>query len=333
MNIALYSPNFYPLTGGLEHVALDLATEFARAGHTVTVITLTPADAPDTFPFRVLRRPNIFKQIAAMRQADVVLMLNVSLKGVLPWLLSGRPLVVSHQTPNTTDRRGRLKTWVANRLAARNIGCSAYMSGQFSDAVTVPNPYDNTVFRLTEPWVFRKRDLVFVGRLVSDKGADLLLQALAMLRANGPQPSLTIIGGGPEEAALRQQTHELGLDDQVVFAGVKKGVELAALLNAHRALVVPSVWDEPFGIVALEGLACGCIVIGSAGGGLPEALGDLGLTFPNGDVRALAARLLRVWEHPLQYLPETKKLAEHLRKHEREAVAEAYLKVLSFEKL
>jgi len=328
MHIALYSPNFHPLTGGLENVVLDLATEFARAGHATTVVTRTPGDTPDAFPFRVLRRAGFFKEIAAMRRAGVVLMFNVSLKGMLPVLLSGRPLVVSHQTPNTADWRGRLKTWVANHLAARNIGCSAYMSAPFVRAATIPNPYNDTVFRSTEPWVFRKRDLVFVGRLVSDKGADLLLQALAMLWAAGPQPNLTIVGGGPEAAALRRQAAALGVADQVVFVGVKKGAELAALLNEHRIQAVPSVWAEPFGIVALEGLACGCIVVASSGGGLPEALGGHGVLFPNGDVRALAGCLLRVLERPLDYLPDPDKLAKHLGRHERRVVAEGYLDVL-----
>lgn len=330
MNIAVYSPNFHPLTGGLENAVLDLATEFERQGHPTTVITLTPADAPDAFPFRVLRRPGFFQQVMAMRRADVVLMFNVSLKGVLPWLFSGRPLMVSHQTPNTGDRRGRLKTWVANRLATRNIGCSTYMSRQFAHAVTVPNPYNDSIFRSTEAWVFRKRDIVFVGRLVSDKGADVLLNALALLGADGHRPGLTIIGAGPEEEALRRQTHELGLDGQVVFAGLKKGAELATMLNEHRYMVVPSVWAEPFGIVVLEGLACGCIVIGSQGGGLPEAMGDFGLTFPNGDVRALALRLKMALEKTVKYLPEPEKLAEHLRKHERGTVTKAYLKIFIF---
>lgn len=329
MHIVLYTPNFPPLTGGLENTALDLATAFSELGHTVTVVTLTASEIPEAYPFRVLRRAGLLRQIAAMRRADAVLMLNVSLKGLLPCLLSGRPLVVSHQTPNTTDWRGRLKARVANRLAARNIGCSTYMADPFARAVPIPNPYDNTVFRNTEPWVFRRRDLVFVGRLVSDKGADLLLEALAMLRANGPRPDLTIVGDGPEREPLRQQAEALGVADQVTFAGVKKGAELAALLNEHRIMVAPSVWAEPFGIVALEGLACGCIVVASSGGGLPEALGGHGVLFPNGDVRALAGRLLRVLERPLDYLPDPDKLAEHLRRHERGAVAQAYLEVLS----
>ena len=59
-------------------------------------------------------------------------------------------------------------------------------------------------------------------------------------------------------------------------------------------LAVPSRWREPFGIVALEGIACGCVVVASEGGGLAEAVGPCGLTFANGDTAALAAQLGRV---------------------------------------
>ncbi|MFN0015270.1 MAG: glycosyltransferase family 4 protein [Saprospiraceae bacterium] len=330
MKIALYSPNFLPLTGGLENVVHDLATGFSEAGHTATVVTATPADAPDGFPFRVLRRAGFFGQVAAMRCADVVLMFNVSLWGVLPWLVSGRPLVVSHHTPNSDDRLGRLKAWVARRLAARNATCSVYLARQFDGAVPLPNPYDDAVFRSSQPWVFRRRDFVFVGRLVSDKGADLLLAAMALLQDQGHKPGLTIVGSGPEEAVLRQQARELGLEEQVVFVGEKKGPALAAVLNEHRFVAVPSRWAEPFGLVMLEGLACGCIAIGSDGGGLPEALGGLGLTFPNNNAPALAACLRQVVENPLEYLPEPEKLAAHLRRHERAAAAQAYLDFLLF---
>jgi glycosyltransferase involved in cell wall biosynthesis len=58
--------------------------------------------------------------------------------------------------------------------------------------------------------------------------------------------------------------------------------------------VVPSRWQEPFGIVALEGIASGCVVVGSAEGGLAEAIGPCGLTFPNGNAPALAHALSRL---------------------------------------
>src|SRR5262249_18638080 len=66
----------------------------------------------------------------------------------------------------------------------------------------------------------------------------------------------------------------------------------------QRFLVVPSLWEEPFGIVALEGLACGCVPIVSRRGGLVEAIGPHGYSFENGDTGGLAQVLAHVLRNP-----------------------------------
>ena len=307
---------------------LDLATEFSRSGHQVGVITLTKNEAADQYPFQVVRRPDFFKQIQLMRAADVVLQFNVSLKGIIPWLFARRPLVVSHQTANTADWRGRLKTWVANQWTAKNIGCSSYMAHQFRNSVSIPNPYNSDLFRTRTPWEKRAKDLVFLGRLVSDKGADLLLRALAELQKEGLKPGLTIVGQGPEEIPLRRLTKSLGLENQVEFAGLQRGETLVHTLNAHRILVAPSIWEEPFGIVALEGIACGCWVIGSSGGGLPEAIGSCGISFPNNDLARLTDCLRVAMLHPESSRINSAIAKAHLERHRRPAIAAAYLSVL-----
>jgi glycosyltransferase involved in cell wall biosynthesis len=177
--------------------------------------------------------------------------------------------------------------------------------------------------------VDRDRDLVFVGRLVSDKGADLLLEALARLAGDGLRPLLEIVGGGPEEAALRAQARQLGIEAQVEFLGIRTGAELVHLLNAHRILVVPSRYHEPFGIVALEGIACGCVVVGSEGGGLKEAIGPCGPTFPNGDVAALAARLAELLTEPGRLEDYRRQAARHLDAHTGARTANAYRAALA----
>jgi glycosyltransferase involved in cell wall biosynthesis len=176
------------------------------------------------------------------------------------------------------------------------------------------------------PDISRDRDLIFLGRLVSDKGVDLLVEALAGLQQRGLTPGLTIVGSGPEEAALRQQAESLQVSAQIQFLGVKQGQELARLLNAHKILVVPSRWQEPFGIVALEGIACGCVVVGSSGGGLKDAIGDCGLTFPNEDVSVLIDHLATLLTQPDRLTHHRSAAVAHLARHTRAAVATAYLK-------
>ena len=79
--------------------------------------------------------------------------------------------------------------------------------------------------------------------------------------------------------------------------GVKRGVELARFIARHRIMVVPSRWVETFGIVALEGIACGCVVVGTDRGGLPEAIGTCGITVPAANGKALAEGMKSLLEN------------------------------------
>ena len=137
-------------------------------------------------------------------------------------------------------------------------------------------------------------------------------------------PGLTVVGSGPEETAWRRLTDQLGLADQVRFVGPMRGRMLAEEMNRHRVLVVPSRWREPFGIVALEGMACGCMVVGSEGGGLGEAIGPAGLTYPNGDVTALAAAIERALADQDLLAHCRQAAALHLDRHRPTVVAAAY---------
>ena len=178
------------------------------------------------------------------------------------------------------------------------------------------------------PGFARDNALVFVGRLVSDKGCDLLLHAIKLLRDENVFPELTVVGRGPEEENLRRLTADLGLDRQLTFAGQKSGAELAAILNRHQILVVPSRWAEPFGIVALEGIACGCVVVGSENGGLKEAIGPCGVTFENENLDALAAQLKRLLNDPGARNSLRQHASEHLAKFQSDTVAAAYLRII-----
>jgi glycogen(starch) synthase len=99
-------------------------------------------------------------------------------------------------------------------------------------------------------------------------------------------------------------------------------------LCRHRIMVVPSRWLEPFGIVALEAMACGLIPVVSSGGGLPEAVGPCGSTFPNGDSAALADRLEQILANPESQIEMLKGAEQHLARHARHAVVESYLAAL-----
>ncbi|WP_026072955.1 glycosyltransferase family 4 protein [Nodosilinea nodulosa] len=331
MHILIYSPVFYPSVGGLETVTLILASEFAAQGHTVKLISQTPEAAVKLFNFDIIRRPNALRFIKLVHWCDVFFQPSISLWGVWPLLLCPRPWVASHNNWYCRDNGSLSWQDYAKRFLLRfatNISVSQAIADHISiSSIVIPNPYRDDLFKQC-PNVVRDRELVFLGRLVSDKGVDLLLDALALLRENGLEPRLTIVGDGPELESLSQQSRGLGLTDQVEFVGVKVGQELVDILNGHQILVVPSRWREPFGIVALEGIACGCVVVGSSGGGLKGAIGDCGITFPNGDKAVLAQVLQQLLTQPALLARYRASAAHHLAKHQKRSIAKAYLQVL-----
>jgi glycogen(starch) synthase len=332
MKILIYSPMFYPSVGGLETIVSILAHEFAMQGHEVKLLCQTKANGSESFPFAVYRQSGPYQVLKMVRWCEVYFQANVSLKGIWPLMITRKPLVVSHngwysRPDGQVGWRDHLKQRVVR--FAHNISVSRAVADHLSSqSVVVPNAYRDDIFYLM-PEVPRIKQLVFLGRLVSDKGADLLLDALAQLKDQGLSPQLTVIGSGPEENKLRQQAKRLGIDSQIEFAGLKTGAELRRMLNEHQIMVVPSLWREPFGIVALEGIACGCVIIGSDSGGLKDAIGPCGVTFPNGDATALAKALAALLTDEQGLSHYRIHAEEHLSRHRKEEVASSYLQVFT----
>jgi glycosyltransferase involved in cell wall biosynthesis len=326
----IYSPAFYPSVGGLETLVAILAQEFVRQGHEAKLVSQVPATDSKSFSFEVIRRPDPRSLLSLTSWCEVFFQPHMSLKGTWPLLLKRRPWVVAHnawytRSDGSLGLQDHLKHFAAR--FATGISVSRAVAAHVSTpSKVIPNTYREDIF-YTRPEISRDKDLVFLGRLVSSKGADLLLNALAHLKKRGLSPGLTVVGGGPEEPNLRQLSKELGISEQIEFAGVKAEGELASILNAHRILVVPSRWQEPFGIVALEGIACGCVVVGSEGGGLKDAIGSCGVTFPNGDVDALARALADLLTGPDRLAAYRDNAESHLSGHQTEDVAKAYLQV------
>jgi glycogen synthase len=330
VKILISSHAFAPSIGGIETVGRLLAQEFVRLGNEVKVVTETPGKARHNQEYEVLRQPSLSLLCHAIRWCDVYWQSNLSLRTLWPNALLRRPLVITHhgsycRAPSGIDITQRLKHAVVNR--AVSVAASRAVAACFrTHSTIILDPYDAQLFRRPLPERERSQDLVFLGRLVAEKGVDILLKAMNRLKSRGGIPSLTIIGTGPEQAALERLADQLGLGAWVTFVGAKDGEELAQLLQAHKILVVPSRYEEPFGIVALEGIACGCVVIGSSGGGLPEAIGRCGMTFPNGDDAALADSLERL-QNPGERARLQAHATSHLAQFQPATVAQQYLEL------
>lgn len=322
--------SFDPAIGGIETVSRLLAVEFVELGHEVKVVTKTLAPDGPSYPFEVIRRPPIRRLIGLLQWADLYFQVHISLLLAWPLIIRRKPWVVSQHTwLNTTGLvgawRGRLKRYLLRFAETVSISNSIARDMPFPTQV-IGNPYDALTFR-SMAGVQRHSEIVFVGRLLVEKGAHHILEALVMLRSRGRHYRLTVVGRGPEEDRLRQLVQELRLGGQVDFVGVQTGLKLATTLNSHKVLVVPSLWEEPFGVVALEGCACGCAVVGSDSGGLPEAIGPCGVTIPRGDSQALADEIDRLCSEPALLARYQAAGQAHLAKHTPRAAATAYLRV------
>jgi glycosyltransferase involved in cell wall biosynthesis len=131
----------------------------------------------------------------------------------------------------------------------------------------------------------------FVGRLVKYKNCGLFLHCVAMLRADKPALVASVVGDGPERLQLEDLAKELGIRPYVHFWGHLPQGELPSLYRSFDVLIVPSD-NEPFGLVALESVACGTPAIVAANGGLAEVISPPFITgFQPNDLKDLVLKV------------------------------------------
>ncbi len=261
----------------------------------------------------------------------------------LPWL------VTIHAT-----EYGRHQGWVdkppqsdihaAERRMARSadglITCSQYMRGHVARVfgvrrakiTVIPNGVDPRDLEPIEPGAERLRErfaaddellVLLVGRLVYEKGFHLALDALAPIIRRRRKVRFVVAGTGTAEEELKRQARRLGLMRHGTFLGWVGDDRLHALYRIADLCIVPSIY-EPFGIVALEAMASGCLCIVADTGGLREVVpGDetVGLRFPARDADALRVLLERVLEDDGERARLVAEAREHVLAFDWSAVA------------
>ncbi len=135
--------------------------------------------------------------------------------------------------------------------------------------------------------------LAYAGRLSAEKGVDTLLRAFKRLLGHIPGARLEIVGDGPLRDRLQELARRLGINDDVDFAGPLPTTEMERRLETAWVQAVPSKWDEPFGMVAIEAMMRGTAVLASNGGGLRDIVrnGETGLLVAHNNVAAWASAL------------------------------------------
>jgi 1,4-alpha-glucan branching enzyme len=135
--------------------------------------------------------------------------------------------------------------------------------------------------------------ILYVGRLVHEKGVNHLLDAFAIVAERFKNAILYIIGTGPQKAALESQAQDLGVANSTVFVGHVRNELLPDWYRAANLSVMPS-FIEWFGMVAAESMACGTPVIATDAGGAVDIIREFecGSLIPPRDSEALAHVLI-----------------------------------------
>jgi glycosyltransferase involved in cell wall biosynthesis len=127
----------------------------------------------------------------------------------------------------------------------------------------------------------------------------VLLDAMAALARSHPEARLTLVGDGPDRAALEARAAELGLENRVTFAGYRDQDGVAEALAGSDIFVLPS-FAEGLPVVLMEALAARCAVVATRIAGIPELVrhGETGLLVPPGEAAALAQAVAQLLDDP-----------------------------------
>ncbi|GAB2694114.1 glycosyltransferase family 4 protein [Aliiglaciecola aliphaticivorans] len=328
MRILIYTPFFYPSMGGLEKVTDTLATALYDKGNHVAVFTpcALGESAELERDYKIIRDKSNVALFREVKNCDVFIHNSVSLRAVIPLLFYRKKWIVVHHmilANNTLKQKviSYLKKFVLK--FAHNVAVSQFMADYYGNkSKVIPNPIDLSVAKIDS--LNKDKDFVFMGRLIKDKGAHLALEALEKLDEN---KTLTIVGTGPEEGNLKSLCKKLKLCNRVVFTGRLNGEDLYNEIKRHKVLLAPSIWTEPFGVVVLEGYACGCKVVASDIGGLSDAVGGCGQLVKPNDIESLKNGM-RV---ALKSNINRDRIADHLKAHSSNVIADKFIKLIELE--
>jgi glycosyltransferase involved in cell wall biosynthesis len=200
------------------------------------------------------------------------------------------------------DSRGPLKRalcQVRGALCSHHVDCYIAVSrfvarrlqvNDFVPAAKIRTVYNGVDLARFHPTQQTGRHIAAVCNMIPQKGIPVLLEALVLLKQRGIELACQLVGVGPHLDNYRAFVRDNALD-AVDFLGRRDDVQ--EIVRHAQLTVVPSVWDEAFGLAAAESMAAGAPVIASNVGALPEIVDDqvTGLLIPPGDAQALAAAL------------------------------------------
>lgn len=296
VDLLVLSPHLAPPPGGVQRFAEDVANAFTDRSVRIVGVSEN-VDRDDRFRIVRQRKGRVGNLLTTLEYAAVAftevrrrprVVQAMTWRAALPALLvRRRPPLVLFCMGGELVRNSGGKPAAALRMRVLNVSNSILAISRFTaglvDSLT---QRDATIIRpplreMAPPAPMIEHDelvVIAVGRLVSNKGHDRLLRAVAAARQQGVSLRVVIVGGGPEEASLRALIDELALSDSARLAGAVSDAELDELYRGadmFALLSTPVAGEvEGFGIVFLEANRYGLPVIAGRSGGSEDAVAD-----------------------------------------------------------
>ena len=283
LNIAIIADPALPvpplLYGGIERIIDMLIKDLLKRGHTVSLFAHADSKTEaQLFPYpgngvgkiNYLKNTWLINKNIYRNNYDIIHSFG-RLAYLLPQLTFQIPKIMSYQRKPTIRQ-----IQIANRIAKRKTliftGCSNYISEQiapFAPSYTVYNGVDFKIYDFQET-VATDAPLFFLGRIEPIKGVHIAIEI-----AKKTKKILIIAGNIPSEyTKYFNEEIKPELNDQIIYIGAVNDIQKNELLGKASALLMPILWDEPFGIVMAEAMACGTPVIALDRGAVPEIIKD-----------------------------------------------------------
>lgn len=201
----------------------------------------------------------------------------------------------------------------------------------FKQSTIVPGAIDTSQYSCQVRKEAKLLQLLYVGRLLEDKGVHTAIEAVSLLVRQGvTNIHLTLVGEGEADYTARLRQLAEPIQRYVTFRGTVSPAGMPAVYENADVLLFTSIWPEPFGRVIVEAMASGTIVIGTGTGGAGEILqdGENGLVFPAGDVHTLAQKISHLKQKPqlrLQLAKNAKQTAKQFDTTQMVNAIETYL--------
>jgi glycogen(starch) synthase len=332
VKLMYWAEQFWPTIGGVQVRSLMLLRALLQRGYQVCVVTSSGTlDLPtvDTyqgiaihrFPFEILyaqpspaavvRLGRSIGQLLRAFQPDVV---DIQFSGPSAFFhlqtreIHPAPFLLTVCVAPSTSVAGsdtllgqliQLASWITAPAMAPLQEVHALAPGSAARSSVISNALEEPPMPPT-PLPFDAPRILCLGRVVQEKGFDVAVDAWAAIQSQFPSARLLIAGDGPARPHLECQARSLGIASRVDFLGWVSPEDVPALINSVTMVVMPSRWQEAFGLVALQAAQLARPVVASRVGGLVEVVadGETGILVAADDAPALAAALASLLADP-----------------------------------